>query len=322
MENNQIKETDIWAYISKNSDEANNNRAKQWINSNDYDAELFNKINAIYKVTGENLYIRDLETYGAKQRFFKSIETNKKSHWKNILKYAAVLLILITSVTYTYQKISDKAINIQTTYSEQKQVNLSDGSKVWLNASSKLSYNEKDPRTIYLEGEAFFEVTKDKDHPFTVETLDNIIVKALGTSFNVKSYQEQSFTETTLLTGKVELSSKNYFKEKIIMLPTDKIRVVKKGGQIIKSISENVLNAIAWKEGEIKFKNKPFKEIANDLSIQKNITIHFINEQISNFKFTGSFDQTTPIREILEVLKASKIFEFEHNPETNAWVIK
>ena len=321
MKSNQIKETDIWAYISKSSNKATYNRVKQWMNSNDYDAELFNKISAIYKATRENHYIHDLETDTAKKRFFKSIETNKKSHWKNMFKYAAVFLILITSATYTYYIVSDNSINIQTAYSEQKQVTLPDGSRVWLNASSIISYNKKHPRTIFLEGEAFFEVVKDKDHPFTVETSDNIIVKALGTSFNVKSYKKQAFTETVLFTGKVEMSSEDYFEQKIILLPNDKIRVIKKDGQIIKSISEDALNSIAWKEGEIKFKNKPFKEIANDLSIQKNITLHFLNEQISNSKFTGSFDLKTPISEILEVLKASKTFEFEHNPKTNEWII-
>ena len=147
-------------------------------------------------------------------------------------------------------------------------------------------------------------------------------MKALGTSFNVKSYQEQSFTETTLLTGKVEVSSENYFKEKIIMLPTDKIRVVKKDGQIIKSMLENPLHAVAWKKGEFVFENRSFEEIASDLSVQKNVKIQFTNKQVSNLKFTGAFEKDTPVNEILETLKISRNFEFEHTPQTNEWIIK
>ncbi len=322
MENNQIKETDIWAYVSNNSNEANGNHVKQWMNSDSYDEDLFYKISAIYRVTGENPYIQSSEIDFAKQRFFKSIESNKKPSWKRTLKYAAVLLVFITSAIYAFQKVYDRPVNIQTAYREQKQIILPDSSKVWLNACSKISYNEKHPRTIYLEGEAFFEVKKDKEHPFSVETPDNIKVIALGTSFNVKSYKEQVFTETTLLTGKVEVSSENYFKEKIIMLPKDKIRVSKIDGQVVKSISEDPFHTIAWKNGEFVFENKSFEEIANDLSIQKNITIRFTNKQVSNYKYTGSFDKDTPVNEILETLKFSRAFEFEHTPKTNEWVVK
>ncbi|WP_438423516.1 FecR family protein [Aquimarina macrocephali] len=325
MEQYQITEVDIWGYISKSADTATNERVEQWMNSEDFDEDLFNKIKNIYKVTGEAPESSDLETNIAKQRFFNSIanKERKNSSWKKIVKYAAMVAILLSASVFTYQiLVANDSITIQTAYSDHQQINLPDGSVVWLNSSSKLSYDPKSPRTIFLDGEAFFEVAKDKEHPFTVETPDHIIVKALGTSFNVKSYAKNAFTETVLLTGKVEVTSAEYFKNSIMMLPNDKVMIFKNDGRVLTSKSNNAISSIAWREGKIQFNNKPLNEIANDLKIQHNVNIRFENEQISNSKFTGSFDQELPINEILEVLKASKDFKYEYNTKANEWIIK
>lgn len=325
MEQYQITEVDIWGYISRSADTATNERVEQWMNSDNFNEDLFNKIKNIYSVTGESPQSSDLETNIARQRFFNSIENkeSKNSNWKKIVKYAAMVAILLSTAMYTYQiLVANDSVTIQTAYSDHQQINLPDGSLVWLNSSSKLSYDPKSPRTIFLEGEAFFEVAKDKEHPFTVETPDHVIVKALGTSFNVKSYAKNAFTETVLLTGKVEVTSTEYFKKSIIMLPNDKVKIFKNDGRVLTSKSNNATSSIAWREDKIQFNNKPLNEIATDLKIQHNVNIRFENEQISNSKFTGSFDQDLPINDILEVLKASKDFKYEYNTEVNEWIIK
>lgn len=326
MEQNQITEVDIWEYISKSADIATNERVEEWMNSEDFNEDLFNKIQKIYNITGETQKHSDLETNTAKQRFFDAIENEERKNysWKKIIKYAAMVAILVSTALYTYQiLVPNDIISIETAYSDCEQIHLPDGSVVWLNSSSKLSYNPKSPRTLFLDGEAFFEVAKDKEYPFTVETPDHVIVKALGTSFNVKSYAENTFTETVLLTGKVEVSSKEYFKNSIIMLPNDKVKIFKNDGRVVTSKSSNAASSsIAWRESKIQFNNKPFLEIAKDLKIQHNVNIRFENEQISNSRFTGSFDQDLPINDILEVLKASKDFEYEYKTKTNEWIIK
>ncbi|MEP1488283.1 MAG: FecR family protein [Algibacter sp.] len=266
---------------------------------------------------------QELSVNAAKKQFFNTVSSSGKSkryRWKNLLKYAAILVIVISG-TLAYQRVFSNEITIITTFGEQKQVRLLDGSEVWLNASSKLSYNKEYPRTLYLEGEAFFDVEKDKSHPFTVSTSDGIQVRVLGTRFNVKSYLSSTITETKLLTGKVELSSKAHFKNKILMIPNEKTIFYRDKNKIVKSKMEGNENKVVWKEGKIQFKNKIFKEIAMDLKTQFNINIQFENEQIANSKFTGSFDKATPIDEILEILKISKDFNYKLNIKTNAWLI-
>ncbi|WP_347924796.1 FecR domain-containing protein [Pontimicrobium sp. SW4] len=323
MEQYQIKESDIWAYISGNADITTVNNVEKWIKSSKYDEQLFNKIVAIYESTEAKTSQVDIDV--AKQRFFTTISNEEKNtfSWKSIFKYAAVIALIITTATFTYQSFSNNdLVNIQTAYSEHKQIDLPDGSVVWLNSSSEISYNEKSPRTIKLIGEAFFEVAKNKDYPFTVETLDNVIVKALGTSFNVNAYQSNSYTETTLFTGKVEVSAENYFDKKIILLPNDQVKIMKENGDISNSKTDNLKTTLAWKNGQIEFNNKPFVDIASDLSNQYNIQLRFENDDIALSKFTGSFKNSTPIREILDILKISKEFEYKLNQETNEWIIK
>ncbi len=324
MENYSITKTELWAYISKTADTTTRQKVEQWVQSNDFDEKLFDEMKSIYKTTG-NTVQQTVDLNAVKNKFFNAVDKKATSsfQWKSILKYAAVIIFIVTTSVFTYQKFSveNKQILVQTTFGEYKKIDLPDGSVAWLNASSSLRYSEAAPRKIYLEGEAFFEVAKDKEHPFVVSTKDQLNVKALGTSFNVKSYAETGFTETVLFTGKVEVSSDKYFKDRILMLPKDKVTFSKKTNKVVKSKVESMLSTIAWKEGKIEFKNKSFKDIAKDLSIQFNIKIDFKNEQISNSKFTGSFEKSIPIDEILETLRLSKHFEYE-KVENDKWIIK
>ncbi|MEX6626406.1 FecR family protein [Tenacibaculum salmonis] len=324
MKQDNIEETDLWAYISNTASVDIKDKVERWKNSTEYDEQLFEKINKINQITKKNSSVPKADIAINKAVFFKKIESRKKKNnfKKLFFKYAAAVIIILSTSFFAYFITQPQKIYIATTYGEQKEVTLSDGSVVWLNASSKISYKEGSPRTIRLEGEAFFEVAKDKKHPFTVETSDNVIVKALGTSFNIKSYNENDYYETVLFTGKVAVNIADSEKNNIIMLPNDKIRILKENKQVLKSVIKNKMNTISWREGKIQFKNKTFKEIATDFKNQYNLNFYFENEKISNVKFTGTFEKTMPIREILEILKITKPFDYQFNTQKNTWIIK
>jgi len=299
MKHFQISETELWAYISQTADILTIQKVERWVDSPNFDDALFTKIIAIYEET----YEPTTSIEKAESNFFNIISTKEKRYkWKKQLKYAAILLFAI-SATYTYMFLtSNNEITVETSFREQKQLKLSDGSIVWLNASSKLSYNEESPRTLYLEGEAYFDVVKDKEHPFTVSTSESLKVQALGTSFNVKSYINSSTIETKLITGKVQVTYSKNMKDRKLLSPYEKVTFYKNSKAMIQSKLKVNERSIAWKEGRIQFKNKIFKEIALDLKNQFNIKLRFQNEQIANSKFTGSFD-------------------YKLNTETNEWLI-
>ncbi|WP_062059818.1 FecR family protein [Aquimarina longa] len=324
MKTNIVDETEVWAYFSNNSDEATRIKVENWKNSNDFDEPFFNSIKKIYEVTEKTPFNETIDIEKEKTKFFAAVAPvdRKSSSYKQYLKYAAVMVLFISIAGIAYQSISKNIVTIETGYGAEKQITLLDGSVVWLNTNSKISYQENAPRTLKLFGEAFFEVAKDKTHPFTVETSDKVIVKALGTSFNVKAYPKDIYLETTLITGKVEVSSKNYFEEKIIMLPKDNIKILKADGIPVKTIIKNKKTILAWRTGKIRFENTPFKDIATDLNNQLNIKLVFENDAIAKSRFTAVFDKSTPIEEILEVLRTSKNFKYNLNEQTNEWIIK
>ncbi|AUP80959.1 FecR family protein [Flavivirga eckloniae] len=324
MKDSIIKEEDIWAYVSKSADEATRLKIEDWKHSTDFDEDLYNSIVKLYEITAESPYDTMVDVEAAKTEFFASVESKDKKHVgiRRYLKYASVIVLFVAIGGIVYQSLTTNMVTVATTYGEEKQITLADGSVVWLNAASKISYEKESPRTIQLDGEAFFEVAKDKTRPFTVETPDHVIVRALGTSFNVKAYPKNSYMETTLLTGKVEVTSKDYFKDRIIMLPNDHIKIVKANGKPIKSVIKNKQNVLAWRTGKMRFNNMSFKDIANELSNQLNVKLVFKNKKIEASKFTAIFKKSMPIEDILEILKTSKNFNYNLNKQTNEWIIK
>ncbi len=324
MKDNIVEDAEIWAYVSKTADKSILSKIEAWKNSPDFNKQRFNTIAKLYETTAENPYVESINVEDEKAKFFETVApTIKKSNrLQKYFKYAAAVVLLISIAGIAYQSFSKNTVTIATNFGEEKKVKLTDGSTVWLNSGSSISYKKDAPRTIELNGEAFFEVAKDKTHPFTVETPGHVIVKALGTSFNVKAYPENNYLETTLLTGKVEVTSENYFDEKIIMLPNDNIKILKVDGIPIKSTIQNKKTVLLWRESKIRFENMAFRDIANDLNNQLNIKLVFKNTTIAESRFTAVFDKSTPVEDILEVLQDTKNFTYNLNPETNEWMIK
>lgn len=324
MREHTVNDVEIWAYVSNTADKATEEKINRWFNSVDFNEELYKKIEKLHNATGKNYLDDSIDIEIEKQDFFNKIETKKSYKLNSFYKYVAVIALVLGAIIYAFSTfyIND-SVMYKTVYSEQKKITLPDGSLVFLNSSSKISFNKNTPRTIYLEGEAFFEVKKDKKHPFTVETLDQVKVKALGTSFNVKSYPNGLFTETTLLTGSVAVTSKKYFNDTILMSPNDKVKIEKIKGKVVKSSLKITENEITCQNNKIHFNNKTFKELAYDLDIQHNIKISFSKDSnIANSRFTGYFDYKTPVKDMLEVLKISKNFNYKYIQETNEWIIE
>ncbi len=123
--------------------------------------------------------------------------------------------------------IARQVNEISTRPGSKSKVELPDGSVVWLNAGSTLTYDKdfgKENRAVTLIGEGFFDVTKNKEKPFIIST-ESISIKVLGTVFNVKAYKEDKQTETSLIHGSIEVTIKNRPNDKIILSPSEKLIV-------------------------------------------------------------------------------------------------
>lgn len=319
MKPTSITDTEIWAYVSKTADEETKERIIAWKDSSSFDKQRFDVISNTYEKTAEiTPGYPDLEV--VKERFFAAIDskTKEKPWLPKLWKYAAVAILLL-GLSFLYLK-PEKTITIATTYGEQKELELPDGTLIWLNSSSQLSYLKAKPRTLELTGEAFFEVTHDKSNPFTVTTSDGSSVQVLGTKFNVKSYSQTAYTETVLLEGSVAMSHKDV-QDTILMVPKDRVRYQQLEQNLIKSTIENTNHIIAWRKGVFQFSDKTFNEIAMDLSLQRNIQIQIRNPILAESRFTGYFEASATAKEILETLQLTKTFKFNENTD-GIWTVE
>lgn len=236
-----------------------------------------------------------------------------------LFKYAAaasVALIVSLSAYFLYFSSEPKMLTASTT-DNTKEIILSDGSTVTLSRYSSLQYPEKfedDTRTVILSGEGYFDVSKDKTHPFIVETSD-VQVKVLGTQFNVQSYTHNSYIKTTLLEGSVAVSNSHNSNTEILK-PNESATFNKKSGDLLKESEENASEEVSWKSGTLLFNNKPLSDIADDLSNYFNISINIADSNLKDHKLTARFNQNESIEEILDLLQNAGNFSWKKDKNT------
>jgi len=200
-------------------------------------------------------------------------------------------------------------------YGKRSQITLSDGSKVWLNSGSKLVYpaNIKEKRTVYIEGEAIFEVTHSEQHPFFVVT-KGFEIKVLGTVFNVTSYPDDNVSSTVLERGKIELASteKNFLsKEKLTILPGT-MAVYNPDEKTFNQQKVDTRDYMSWRDGYFIFKDESLENITKKLERYYNVKIDLQNEIIGKEKFSGNLNLRTTPEEVLNVIAETTPFFVTH----------
>ncbi len=214
---------------------------------------------------------------------------------------AAASILLIVVATFTYQHLKsprqvdpqEKTINYITKHSElgeQLRITLPDASVVQLNAGSSIRFPEKfdtDKRQITLSGEAFFEVTKDPTRAFEVKT-DNVTTTVLGTSFNIKSFEQEQAT-ITVATGKVKIETENgNSTDKLLLLP-DQQAVYNKKENHFKMEEVDSRHYFAWTSGTIRFNNDPLEEVVKILERWYNVKIQLDKHVEKSMRIQGSY---------------------------------
>lgn len=196
-------------------------------------------------------------------------------------------------------------------YGKKFEVQLSDGTVVHLNAGTSLRYPvqfvRNKSRQVYLTGEAYFEVSKDKAHPFTVNAQE-VNVEVLGTKFNVDSYNNSESTDVVLVEGKVSLY-KQQKTNKVYLSPGFKGSSLK-GENAIKTEQVNTDYYTAWVKGSLVFKNASFAQIIKKLERQYNVTFINKNKTLGKEIFNASFDNE-PIEVVLKYFSDSYKIDYQ-----------
>ena len=194
-------------------------------------------------------------------------------------------------------------------YGKSFKLELSDGTLVTLNAGTNLKYPvnfiKDSNRTVYLDGEAFFEVEKDIDHPFIVTTKD-MDVQVLGTKFNITSYLEDQKTSTVLVNGKVQAYNKMIPEENVILEPNQRVSIE---NNILKIDDVKVDKYIAWVQGQLIFEDDSFKVITNKLERKFNLKIINNYPDLEDLNITASFSTET-IDQVLKTFQTYQEFNY------------
>jgi transmembrane sensor len=187
---------------------------------------------------------------------------------------------------------------------------LPDGTNGMLNSESHLSYSLpfKNNREVSLEGEAWFEVYHDKNHPFEI-SVSNSTVKVLGTSLDVSSFPADKYVEVVLLQGKCEFHDKTSDK-KVMILPSE--RLVFQYGDIIKSVTDPT-KYTGWTEGKLVFRGDPATEVARRLEQWYNVKVTIADKEIEKYSFRATFEDDK-LEDVLHYLSMTSPIRYQISP--------
>lgn len=249
-----------------------------------------------------------------------SIENKTRTYqfgWINVvLKYVAIIVVaffagnLLKPSAPADQEIRYSEIKVP--FGQMSQLKLSDGTKIWLNSGTTLRYPEKfaeNSRSVTIEGEAYFEVSKMAHKPFTVNTPD-MKVEVLGTSFNLLAYKEDVATSVTLVEGKVVVQ--NLEGKTIAQLSQGQMATKNKTETNLEIRNVKIASYAAWIDGKIFFDDEQLDQIAVKLERWFNVEIVFANERLKSHRFTGTILKNKPVDQIMQALELLAPIRFKH----------
>lgn len=258
---------------------------------------------------------------------FEEARVRRIPAWKKITRIAAAIVIIgglgiglysLINKSHSATAENKDLVQKQNAKGVKSTIALADGSKVWLNADSKLQYPKSftgNTREVYLNGEAFFDIEKNPSKPFIIHLAKGTI-RVLGTSFNIKAYDNEPIVETSVSTGKVAFIPKlknNAKADTIFLTPNNKViyQLETEKTTTAATISEEDK---AWTEGKLIFRSMLFEEIAIELERNFGKRVVFDDDEIKTYKLTGSFQNNT-LPEILYYLSKTKSFTYSITDE-------
>jgi len=321
----------------------------QLINSEKHKEKIFEWLEEEWKNTApDNISIASKsildkihQQIGTIDRSDNSVKKSKIRRLINTtLKYAAIAVIACGIEWFFLTKQEGNRNTVQTNqYNEisvpagsKSYIVLSDSTKVWLNAGARFRYPgnfQKNMRKVYLEGEAYFEVSKNKARPFFVD-IQGMDIKVLGTEFNVKAYNDEKSIEATLVEGSIEvvgLKSDRDDEKDLRLKPGQKLILIKEDESERQNPNQGkqspvkIKNAeivtlhdtepeISWKEDKLIFYKEKFENVKIRLERWYGVTIDIQDPQVLDYRFTGTFEEET-LEQALQALQKAAKFDYQ-----------
>lgn len=297
---------------------------KQWASGNEVNLEV---LETLQKVRDEKMgepilvnvdeKINEIWAKGMRSRH------RKKRVWKPFFKYAAAIALLVSSFWGLFQLNSGKFDRGEITVPEQQvfisrenlagqktKLYMPDGSIAYLNSASSIKYLQGfsgDERRVELEGEAYFEVARNTDKPFIVESF-GVETIALGTSFNIKAYSTEEELRISLVEGKVIVHKRGNAANGVMLSPGRELHVGLSTGELIET-SFDQEEVIGWKDGKLIFNNAGFDEVRLRLERWFGVDIEIVGKVPGDWRLSTVYEGQT-LKNILIDLQYSKDFSY------------
>ena len=246
------------------------------------------------------------------------------NRWQMISVAATIALLISLSWNFLHTNTTEagERQRVFVPVGQRVQLDLADGTKVWLNSNTTFTYPASfgaDTREVELDGEGYFEVAKDAEKPFIVQT-KAYAIRVLGTTFNVYAYaEEMDRFETSLLKGAVAVSSQDNPAQTIRLLPNEQV-VVSEGKLLKQPITDEA--RFRWIEGLLCLDDVPFEDLVKRLSAYYDTPIRIWNQQVLDYRCTGKFRQIDGIDHALRVLQKDVHFTYERYEANQCIIIK
>jgi len=327
-----VNKTEIQDLIIKSFDNTLSNpeqdRLNNWLlESPEHELEFAEHIDKL-KNKGGIALSKKIDVERALSVIKKQIKkAERKQRMRVYFKYAAVLVPFLCLFGYlSHNFLSNTSLDMDTAkavvfkevssgYGEHTKIVLPDSSVVWLNSGSTLryptSFSAMAERKVELNGEAFFEVTKNKNKSFIVDT-KKVDVKVYGTAFNVSSYNDYNSMTVALVEGKVSIIEEaNAAQKELVMLkPSDVIEFNALNKDIKRSIDLNMEKYYAWRNGYLMFSATPLTKVIERLEKWYHVKIQVSNDALKAYRFTATFQEES-LENILDLLCMSSRMEYK-----------
>lgn len=316
----------ITGYLTNSLTPEETQSLQEWLNASEENRKYFSDMQEVWIAASDETDDSSFNKDKAYQLFLKQTETtpqqgiNKRKAFQLRPWMYAAAMIIVVFICGTIAFQSGKSvirnqltqISIEAPYGSKTKLYLPDGTLVWLNAGSKMSYAQDfgiNERTLNLTGEAYFEVIKNEEMPFKVHT-EELDVKVLGTKFNFRNYKDDLEAKVCLLEGKVALNTRE---KETILHPDQQALLDKKTGKLSVSGTKAAYSA-EWTNDRLYFDEVLLSDIIKELERSYDVKITVADDTLNTIRFYGNFrKREQSIQEIMDVLSSTDKMTYTMN---------
>ena len=316
-----INESIIYKFLTKETSEEENRDIYDWASASEENRAEFRRIHQLFFLSNNQQFQAKLDVDMAwktlNNKLPKSKRNTKVISMNFLLRIAVSVLALLTigmgslwTSDHFFTKKQSAFVTFETPKGEKSHIILADGSFVCLNSETTLKYDVLVPRKVTVTGEAYFEVKKDPDHPFEVNTASGMKVRVKGTRFNLKNYLEDPCVETTLEEGEVMVENAGDTNFAVLTPGQQAMYNIEKNQITVRNVSPEIYSI--WKNNELHIIDVSFQKLIPRIERWYGVSIQLDSMINRNDRFTMTI-KTESLRELLNMMQLTSKFKYEIN---------